>query len=248
MLHCGACGHACLNDEICEDAECVCPPGKTDCDGICTDLETDESHCGVCDNTCEQTKICDKAECSCRPGETECAGVCTDLTSDEGHCGTCSTVCTNNLNCLDSRCGCPPGFTDCNERCVALDEDPQNCGSCGSACPANQFCSDGACLRSPCDLICDNPESAVVAEDGIRMEPLGLGAHCFEVGAYNPSATDSRIVCWGFNNGRTLRVNGASYPCLTDRGSPLGEPRAGGYCIQVTAGGANFAGLLLPTR
>ena len=28
----------------------------------------------------------------------------------------------------------------------------------------------------------------------------------------------------------------------------LGEPRAGGYCIQVSPGGANFAGLLLPTR
>jgi hypothetical protein len=80
------------------------------------------------------------------------------------------------------------------------------------------------------------------------MEPLGLGSHCFEVDEYEPNATDRRVVCWEFQGGRSLRVNGTSHPCLTDDGSLLGPPRAGGYCIQVTAGGSNFAGVLLPTR
>jgi hypothetical protein len=80
------------------------------------------------------------------------------------------------------------------------------------------------------------------------MEPLGLSAHCYEVTGYEPLDTSRRIVCWEFQAGRSLRVNGVLHPCRLDNGSPLGEPRAGGYCIQVSGGGANFAGLLLPTR
>lgn len=84
--------------------------------------------------------------------------------------------------------------------------------------------------------------------DGFRVDPLGSGARCLEVKGYTPTETDRRIVCWEFLGGRTLRVNGTSTPCLRDDGSPLGEPRAGGYCIQVSAGGQNYAGVLLPVR
>jgi hypothetical protein len=48
--------------------------------------------------------------------------------------------------------------------------------------------------------------------------------------------------------GRTLQVNDTNTPCLKDAGSPLGEPRAGGYCVEVSSGGQNFAGFLLPAR
>ena len=80
------------------------------------------------------------------------------------------------------------------------------------------------------------------------MEPLGLSSHCYEVKNYDPKETERRVVCWEFEGNRSLRVNGSPHPCLTDIGSPLGPPRAGGYCIEVGPGGANFAGLLLPTR
>jgi hypothetical protein len=48
-------------------------------------------------------------------------------------------------------------------------------------------------------------------------------------------------VCWNFQNGRTLRVNGEQVACLTGGGVPLDDPRAGGYCVQVGAGQASFA-------
>ena len=83
--------------------------------------------------------------------------------------------------------------------------------------------------------------------DGFRVEPLGTGAHCFEVEGYMPTETTPRIVCWEFQGGRSLRVNGQSVACVQNDGVALSEPRAGGYCIQVSAGDAEFAGILLPT-
>jgi hypothetical protein len=248
VLHCGDCGTACENDEVCDAGECVCPPDKTDCDGVCVDLETDADHCGDCETECENNKICADAECTCPAGQDECDGTCVDLTNDPQYCGDCETRCPNNLSCIDSHCGCPQGQTDCSRSCVSLTTDAANCGFCGQACEEGFSCFNGQCIASPCDRICNDPESAVLAEDGFRMEPLGLSSHCYEVKGYDPSETTRRIVCWEFQAGRTLRVNGSPMQCLTDDGTLLGPPRAGGYCIQVGAGGANFAGLLLPTR
>jgi hypothetical protein len=66
------------------------------------------------------------------------------------------------------------------------------------------------------------------------------------VRGYEPTATNPRIVCWEFAAGRTLRVNGGLVPCLVDQGYALTSERAGGYCVQVSAGGNSFAGILLP--
>ena len=88
----------------------------------------------------------------------------------------------------------------------------------------------------------------VVMEDGLRAEPLGNEARCFEVRNYAPVETTARLVCWEFAGGRTLSVNGQSAPCLTGDGFALTEPRGDGYCIEVSAGENEFAGLLLPTQ
>ncbi|HEY3493732.1 MAG TPA: hypothetical protein VGK73_03555, partial [Polyangiaceae bacterium] len=266
--HCGSCEVACPNDEICvptdgdpegePPGECVCPEPKVDCDGICTDLATDAQNCGACGSACENNKICvptdgepvnePAGECVCPPNTEDCGDTCADLSNDEQHCGDCEVECENNLSCLDSLCGCPDGLTECSERCVDTEDDVENCGRCGNECPDDFFCSGGDCLRSPCDQICNNPTPVENVEDGFRIEPLGVNAGCYEVEGYNPTATDRRVVCWEFTGNRMLRVNGEQHPCLTGDGSPLDEPRAGGYCIQVTAGGASFAGILLPTR
>ena len=86
------------------------------------------------------------------------------------------------------------------------------------------------------------------ADDGFREDPLGTSGRCFEVQNYEPTETNRRIVCWNFQNGRTLKVNGTSVACLTGAGVALGEPRAGGYCVQVGSGQASYAGILLPTK
>jgi hypothetical protein len=126
--------------------------------------------------------------------------------------------------------------------------DEAHCGGCGKMCGDEQDCFGGQCVQTPCDLLCNNPEQATLAEDGYRMEPLGLGGHCYEVYDYEPTETERRVVCWEFSGNRQLRVTGTPTACLVDDGVALGEPRAGGYCIQVSPGGANFAGVLLPTR
>ncbi len=97
-------------------------------------------------------------------------------------------------------------------------------------------------------MICENPMTVGAAADGFRREPLGEDAGCYEVRGYNPMNTTRRLVCWEFEGGRSLRVNGVATPCVSDEGFMLGPPRANGYCIEVGAGGRDFAGFLLPTR
>jgi hypothetical protein len=211
-------------------------------------LDTDEQHCGDCDTTCVGNKICGKGKCTCPTELTECSDACADLATDEAHCGACETKCAAGEICINSRCGCPTGQTLCGDRCADLNSDPMFCGSCSHACPAGQFCTDGACLISPCDGLCTQPESIMANADGYRVEPLGSAARCFEVKSYRPTATEARLVCWEFAGGRTLKVNGVTAPCAPDEGFPLTKERAGGYCIQIGPGGADYAGILLPTK
>ena len=39
--NCGSCGHACSPTFICSNGSCVCPPGQTNCSGVCRNLLTD---------------------------------------------------------------------------------------------------------------------------------------------------------------------------------------------------------------
>ena len=95
---------------------------------------------------------------------------------------------------------------------------------------------------------CSSPVGVSTSADGFRVEPLGTAAGCYEVRDYEPTEVDPRIVCWEFQAGRTLRVNGETTACLTGAGAALPAVRADGYCVQVGAGGAEFAGFLFPTR
>ena len=178
----------------------------------------------------------------------ECYGTCVDLDSDKENCGACGDACPANQICEDASCVCEPELTQCGEECVDLDSDPDHCGGCDEACPVGEFCTARQCLASPCDGICNNPTRVNAGADGFRVEPLGLTAGCYEVRDYEPTQTEARIVCWEFQAGRTLRVNGELTPCLAGAGAPLPDVRADGYCVQVSAGGATFAGFLFPTR
>src|SRR5690606_4008954 len=54
-LHCGGCGLACAETEICSDGRCVpsCPSGMGLCDDTCVALDRDWRNCGACGTTCE---------------------------------------------------------------------------------------------------------------------------------------------------------------------------------------------------
>jgi hypothetical protein len=82
--------------------------------------------------------------------------------------------------------------------------------------------------------------------DGFRADNIGTAERCFEVQGYTPTGTIPRIVCWNFDSGRTLQVNGQSIDCLNFAGYLLSVRRAGGYCVQVSAGGGQDAGFVFP--
>jgi hypothetical protein len=202
----------------------------------------------MCAISCVNNEICDAGECTCPPDLTECSDVCVDTETDKSHCGECGEVCPSNQICTGGECGCPPELTLCGVECVDLDSDPDHCGGCDDACPTGEFCTARECLAAPCDGICSSPTNVPLRSDGFRIEPLGTAAGCYEVRNYNPMQTNPRIVCWEFQDGRTLRVNGQTTPCVANGGTPLPGIRADGYCVQVGAGGAEFAGILFPTR
>ncbi|AKV01342.1 hypothetical protein AKJ09_08005 [Labilithrix luteola] len=128
---CGACGNACPADQDCryskktDKYECLCPAGKTYCDGECVDLATDPSNCGSCGYPCNS----DRRKYS--------VGICTF--------GTCSRQCAKGR----ADCNGNPA-DDCETN---IDSDPKNCGGCGIACDAlvGQACVGGQCVIEPCE-------------------------------------------------------------------------------------------------
>lgn len=171
-----------------------------------------------------------------------------DALEDAGYCGTCGNTCRGDQHCADGGCDCGAGLTDCATGCVDVSSDPAHCGNCENACQADQRCIQGTCKSSPCDDLCSNPEVLSAGSDGFRKDPLGTEGHCFSVKGYRPDLTNPRIVCWNFESGRTLSVNGRPVECATGNGYALTQEEMGWYCIQVSAGGAQSAGFVLPTR
>lgn len=64
--NCGACGETCVGG-TCEDSECICGEGRAPCDGICTDLGTDDN-CGACGDFCEPGEVCTGGVCLASSG------------------------------------------------------------------------------------------------------------------------------------------------------------------------------------
>jgi len=129
--HCGACnnacapGQSCLYDKEASAYKCLCPPGRTYCDGRCVDLATDDTNCGTCGNVCSQ------------PGGRMYLGYCSR--------GTCE------WQCAAGRADCNGNSDDGCE--VNTMSDPQNCGGCGIVCDgiAGQACAGGRCVVEPCE-------------------------------------------------------------------------------------------------
>ena len=43
---------SCTGGMVCQDGACVCPPSLTNCDGTCTDTQSDPNNCGDCGVVC----------------------------------------------------------------------------------------------------------------------------------------------------------------------------------------------------
>ena len=82
----------------------LCVIGKTECDGSCVDIKTDESNCGSCGNKCPEGMSCEDGNCACPNGKTECDGSCIDIKTDESNCGSCGNKCPDVMSCEDGNC------------------------------------------------------------------------------------------------------------------------------------------------
>jgi len=111
-----------------------CPPGLTECDGLCTDTDTDPDHCGECGFLCDFDEFCDGTGiCAsiCGPGFVDCGGECIDPLTDPLNCGAgldClldpGELCLVTEDCIGGVCsGClDPLEIDCNGICCGADE------------------------------------------------------------------------------------------------------------------------------
>src|SRR5690606_472135 len=103
--HCGVCGNACFEGQICHEGDCLCAGFTLECSGECIDPSRDVRHCGTCDNACVQLANgeppkCLAGECvlACLPGFGDCDGEASTgceiaLESDPSNCGVCGFDC-----------------------------------------------------------------------------------------------------------------------------------------------------------
>lgn len=201
----------------------------------------------TCDDSCADHGVCSEDGCLCPGGTPACEGSCANAIETAGYCGRCGKVCRSDENCVGGVCSClEAGQTSCSSGCVDLSSNLAHCGRCDNACSKGQLCIEGACRASPCDGLCAAPQSMAEAADGFRASNLGSNERCFAVSGYEPTETEARIVCWNFDSERTLRVNGKVVACVSSQGISLRRQTSGWYCIQASAGGWEYAGLLLP--
>lgn len=209
-LHCGACGAACKDAEVCSAGRCkaTCDIGLSVCaltqgGSACIDSSTSVDHCGVCNNAC--------------PAPKSGASTCTT-----GKCGVT----------------CAVGARVCASKNACEAESETSCGPSCSACPAsnngngNAVCRVGAGIgNGSCELKCVagyEPDGAGGCKGTVAVAVL---RNTLELGyAYGCSITPSGILkCWGRNNKGQLGIGNT-----VDHGTPMVVPLSD--VAQVSAG------------
>jgi hypothetical protein len=141
--NCGRCGNRCGAAEVCVEARCSCPAGKTRCADGCKDTQSDSAICRNCGQRCPQYWTC-------------CEGTCYDLDFSSTNCSACGHSCPFG-EVAPSSC--------CFGECVNTAIDPEHCGRCGAPCPFGRQCCGGLCY-DPAEITCcpDNYSSCVAAD------------------------------------------------------------------------------------
>jgi hypothetical protein len=140
-----------------------------DCQGQCTNTNTDPGNCGTCGNQCTSGTSCSDGQCLCPSGQTLCNGTCVNTSTDSKNCGACGKVCgtayTLPTTCSAGVCGttCPPTQQSCGALAVygCCPVAPSTTRVCTCAQEPSQECSSGwwACgvgqqLQGPAPMAC----------------------------------------------------------------------------------------------
>lgn len=183
--HCGGCGMACEDGEVCLEGACVtnhCSDSltlcATDSGNQCMDTKgSDINHCGACGYMCPATQtnatlkgcVAGQCEYECTSPYTNIGSAthtnCVDLSSDHKNCGSIGNICTTGAVCLDGQCtlvNCSGGLTLCatdsGNQCIDLGgTDADNCGTCGYQCSEHPQANatSNVCLDGRCQYECE---------------------------------------------------------------------------------------------
>lgn len=134
-----------------------CPSGQANCDGSCTNLQTDENNCGSCGNTCQPGLTCCNGNCSpCANGATQpCTtssgysygGTQTCSNCQWGPCACGEYNCTSDQTCFGTQC-LGPGELVCAANCQPGPPCTQTNMEVGMRCP--ESCSASGCINYAC--------------------------------------------------------------------------------------------------
>src|SRR5215218_791717 len=127
--HANCCSRNCAKPDRRGRRLCTCADGQTECEGACSDLETDANNCGGCGARCGDGSVCVGGRCLGTPGAA-CEGYedCASVLCVDGACCTEKDFCEFSGVCCDpdrsptATC-CPAGDGGCCE-CFSDSTDP----------------------------------------------------------------------------------------------------------------------------
>jgi hypothetical protein len=182
-LYCGP-GNTC--EALCDDsAGLSCESGKSCCDKLCADVQSNTAHCGACGEKCSEGQSC-------------CGGGCHSLDVDPDHCGSCGHACAKEngtATCTQGECGinCSQGWGDCSDApgCETDLNQITNCGTCGKNCNTGVVhIMSASCEHEQCNYKCEagwadcDPNVPGCETDLSKAENCGACGHvCNTVGS-----------------------------------------------------------------
>src|SRR4051812_18952658 len=108
----------------------ACSGGTVNCDGVCVDLQANETHCGACQTVCAADEVCQAGVCFIR-------GICPAALANPSFCSSsvcssganlcqCTATTEGNVVCANNEifCPTPPPCTssrDCGDGRVCVD-------------------------------------------------------------------------------------------------------------------------------
>lgn len=209
--HCGACNHACGENEICQNSECIevqtgqCGKNEMKCGDSCVTVVKNNEHCGTCDNACTDGTTCVWRTCEIDCGDQiRCDGQCVDALNDRNNCGKCGKTCADDKVCANGSCTdkCPEaGQMVCGGACIDVLADNQNCGECGNVCQLHRTCIDGVCqdvCADPNQVICDSVCSDLMTDNahcGDCSTPCVDGFYCSNGACIDTCPVEGQKVC-----------------------------------------------------